>query len=141
MVFAASADGAPGQAEDLARGLTHPVAEVLDVVQALRFEVCGVGIGGAVNSGSAVDGADIGVEGHQLSPRVVAGREQLERKHGEYAAAWEPPPYIAAAAYLSFVAGFARRPAGRPLRSATVSVAIGAGGRPPRFCHGWQPPR
>jgi hypothetical protein len=40
-----------------------------------------------------------------LSPRVVAGREQLERKHGEYAAASEPAPYIAAAAYLSFVVG------------------------------------
>jgi hypothetical protein len=52
------------QAEDLARGLTHPVAEVLDVVRALRFEVCGVGLGGAIDSGSAVDGVDIHVEGH-----------------------------------------------------------------------------
>lgn len=53
-----------GQAENLARGLTHPVAEVLDVVRALRFEVCGVGLGGAADSGTAVDGADIHVEGH-----------------------------------------------------------------------------
>ena len=37
-VFAASADGAVDQAEDLALGLTHPVAEVPDVVRALRFE-------------------------------------------------------------------------------------------------------
>ena len=53
-----------GQAEGLARGLAHPVAEVLDIVSALRFEVCGVGLGGATDSGSAVDGVDIQVEGH-----------------------------------------------------------------------------
>jgi hypothetical protein len=33
------------QAEDLALGLAHPVAEVPDVVRALRFEVCGMGLG------------------------------------------------------------------------------------------------
>ncbi len=74
-------------------------------MRALRFEVCRVGLGGAIDSGTAVDGVDIHAEGHELSPRLVAGQEQLERKHGEYPAASEPPPYIAAAAYLSFVVG------------------------------------
>ena len=60
---------------------------------------------------------------------MVADREQLERKHWQYAAASEPPPYIAAAAYLSFVIGFARCSVGPSLRPATASVAIGAGAR------------
>jgi hypothetical protein len=42
------------QAEDLALGLTHPVSEVPDVMRALRFEVCGMGLGDAIDSGSAV---------------------------------------------------------------------------------------
>jgi hypothetical protein len=32
------------QAEDLAVGLTHPIAEVPDIVRDLRFEVCGMGL-------------------------------------------------------------------------------------------------
>ncbi len=52
------------QAEDLALGLTDPVAEVPDVVRALRFEVRGVGLGDSIDSGSAVNTVDIHVEGH-----------------------------------------------------------------------------
>jgi hypothetical protein len=52
------------QAEDLAMGLIHPVAEVSDVMRALRFEVCGVGLGNVMGSGSAADSVDIHVEGH-----------------------------------------------------------------------------
>jgi hypothetical protein len=33
-------------------------------VRALRFEVCGVGLGGAIDSGSAMDSVDNHVEGH-----------------------------------------------------------------------------
>jgi hypothetical protein len=52
------------QAEDLALGLIHPVAEVPDVVRALRFEVCGVCLGNVIDRGSAVNSMDIHVEGH-----------------------------------------------------------------------------
>ena len=52
------------QAEDLALGLTHPVAEVPDAMRALRLEVCGVGLGDGIDSGSAVNSVDIHVEGH-----------------------------------------------------------------------------
>jgi hypothetical protein len=43
-------------------------------VRALRFEVRGVGLGDATDSGSALDRVDIQVEGHECLPRVVAGR-------------------------------------------------------------------
>src|ERR1700729_3796791 len=98
------------QAEDLALGLTHPIAEESDVVRILRFEVFGVGLGHAIDSGSAVDSVDIHVEGHERLPRVVAG--QLERKDGEYAAASGSSPQITGAACPSFMTGFARRSAG-----------------------------
>jgi hypothetical protein len=52
------------EAEDLALGLTHPVAEVPDVVRALRFEVCGVCLGNVIDRGSAADSVDIHVERH-----------------------------------------------------------------------------
>jgi len=48
-------------------GLTHPVTEVSHVVRALRLEVCGVGLGDAIDSGSAAESVDIHVEGHQVS--------------------------------------------------------------------------
>jgi hypothetical protein len=52
------------QAEDLALGLTYPVSQVSDAVRALSFEVCGVGLGDAIDSGSALDSVDIHVDGH-----------------------------------------------------------------------------
>ena len=47
----------------------------MHVVRALRFEVCGVGLGDAIDSGSGVDSVDIHVEGHEFLPPVVAGRD------------------------------------------------------------------
>jgi hypothetical protein len=70
------------QAEDLALGLTHPVSQVSDAVRALSSEVCGVGLGDAIDSGSAVDSVDIHVKGHWCLPRVVGGRDSKSVRAG-----------------------------------------------------------
>jgi hypothetical protein len=44
--------------------ITTLPAEVPDVMRALRFEVCGVGLSDGIDSGSAVNIVDIHVEGH-----------------------------------------------------------------------------
>ena len=101
-------------------------------MRALRLEVCGVGLGDAIDSDSAVDSVDIHIEGHWV---FLGSRRsgQLERRTGD-AAASEPLPRLRAA-YLSFVARCARpsMPSVRlPLEPAVTSAFRPPGNLAPR---------
>src|SRR3954451_2319084 len=67
------------EAEHLALGLVHPVAQVVDVVRALRLQVRLVCVGNVVSADAAVDRVHIHVERHVRSPPWVRFRSPNAR--------------------------------------------------------------
>ena len=112
-----------------------PSNGVPDVARALRFEVRGVGLGDAIDSGSAVDSVDLRVEGHLCLPRVVAGRDsQSVRTGSRRLHRGHLPKLRAPHTYLSWSAsrrraGLAPRGGGAVRAYAAVSRMNGTGRR------------